>query len=248
MHGGCAVCGRFMQHRRNGIYCLEIRSTVDSEDGTPTAGSHTSSIMLDSGDVRLAHVSRNAASLWATSNDQDLSKKVLEMLQHVLTFADLFVILACDEKNTRQRPQIVHWLVSQKSVKPSVSRDLVTQAVTGGQPALLMDVDENGSPARFGRWSFCVPVKSDAATPWCICIGGAFRPTADYGRFLTVEALKSDVIVTELVSHLIGAVRSVRSMEKILFQNKIVWLSLTMTERFGQNAQCLFRLPLCLMR
>jgi adenylate cyclase len=186
---------------------------VEIVDEAPSTGSHTSSIMLNAADVRLALVSSNAASLWTATTDKVLAQKSLDILQQVLTFADVFIVLSYSAEDFTKRLDVIHWHVNRKSAQPSVSRDLVARAATNGNTAVLLDVDENGAAARSGRWSFCVPVQSDAATPWCIYIDGAFGPTADYGPFLTAEKLKSDVVVTELVSHLAGAVRSVRSME-----------------------------------
>lgn len=176
-------------------------------------GSHTTSMMMSTADVRLAVVSRSAASLWSASTDRILARKAIDILQQVLTFADLFVVLRCDTADTDARPEIVHLFADSEDDQPTVSRDLVAQAVAKGHAAILVDVDENQAPCRSGRWSFCVPVRSDAEAPWCICIGGPFGPSRDYGPFLTADKLKPDIIVTELVAHLAGAVRSVRAME-----------------------------------
>ena len=186
---------------------------VDIVDTDPSEGSHTSSIMMNTADVRLAMVSSSAAALWTASSDKTLAQKAVDILRRALTFADLFVVLSCDDESTEKHPDVIHWHVNQETVEPSVSRDLVLQAVTKRNAALLVDADQYGAPIQSGRWSFCVPMRSDAATSWCLYVGGAFGPTADHGPFLTAEKLKPDVILTELVSHLAGAVRSVRSLE-----------------------------------
>lgn len=186
---------------------------VDIVDQDQSSGTHTTSMMMSTADVRLAVVSRNAASLWTASTDKTLARKSLEILQQVLSFADLYVVLNCDDERMQKRPGVIQWHVNDTSGQPTVSRELMGQAVNTGNAALQVDVDENGAPCRSGKWAFCVPVRSDADEPWCIYIGGAFGPTSNYGPYLTAEKLKPDVVVTELVAHLTGAVRSVRSME-----------------------------------
>jgi adenylate cyclase len=178
--------------------------------GSPTPGS---SVMLSAADVRLALVSHNAASLWSASDDKSLASKAIAMLQQVLSSADLFVILSCDDLTGRKRPGVVHWYMQPGDVQPAVTRELVNQSMSTGSAAMLVETDDNGAPVRAGRWSFCVPIRSDASIPWCIYISGTFGLNSGLGEFLTVNKLKPDVMVTELVAHLTGAVRSVRSME-----------------------------------
>lgn len=186
---------------------------VDIVDDDQAAGTHTTSMMMSTADVRLAVVSRSAASLWTASTDKTLARKAIDILEQVLSFADLYVVLRCDDSATQERPAVVHLLADGEDSQPVVSRELVAQATTNRSATLQVDVDENQAPCRSGRWAFCVPVRSDAESPWCIYIGGSFGPSSDYGPFLTADKLKPDVIVTELVAHLAGAVRSVRSVE-----------------------------------
>ncbi len=148
-------------------------AVVDIVDDDPSAGKHTTSVMMSAADVRLAVVSRSAASLWTASTDPLLARKALDILQQVLSFANLFVVLSCDSSNPKARPQVVHWQTDGADDRPSVSRDLISQANTNASAAMQVDVDKNGAPCRSGRWAFCVPVRSDAETSWCIYIGGS---------------------------------------------------------------------------
>ena len=88
--------------------------------------------------------------------------------------------------NLPHRPRIIHWHKNKSGVQASVSRELISQAVREGEDRHRSgETDANGGPVESGRWSFCVPVKSDATVPWCIYVGGAFGEREDYGAFLT---------------------------------------------------------------
>jgi len=180
------------------------------ESSSPTP---SSSVMMSPADVRLALVSRNAASLWATSDEKSLAPKAIDLLRQVLSTADLFVVLSCDPNAPRARPGVIHREMDRRDAHPVVTRDLVSQAMAGGLAAMLVETDSAGSPAESGRWSICVPVRSDAFVPWCFYIGGPFGPNSEKGGFLGLKKLTPDVAVTELVTHLVGAVRSVRAVE-----------------------------------
>lgn len=173
----------------------------------------TTSMLLSPADIRVSVVAESATELWKTATDNELAQEGLKILHQVLNFADLLVMLSCKDIQSSSRPRIVHWHKNKSGVKAKVSRELIAQALKEGTTAVEVDSDALGGAIKSGRWSFCVPVKSDADEPWCIYVGGAFGADADHGPFLTPKKLSPDANVTQLVGHLIGAVRSVRSLE-----------------------------------
>ena len=205
---------------------------VNIVDHDSSSQNHASSIMMGTADARLAVVSHSAAALWTASTDKMLAQKSLEILAQVLTFADVLAVVCSSSDRKPRRPDVIHCQVNQQGATPTVSRELVSQAVTENNTAMQVDLDQDGAPVRSGKWSFCVPVRSDAASRWCICIGGTFGPASDYGPFLTAEKLKPDVVITELVSHLAGAARSVRSMETA-FEGVTQFFSPQLLEKFS---------------
>ncbi len=171
------------------------------------------SVLMSPSDIRMAVVSQNATALWMTTDEKQLAQQALLVLQQVLTGADLLVALNCEDVRSANRPKIIHWQKTESGVQASVARDLIAQAVKNNETAIQVESDAFGEPVKNGWWSFCVPVRSEASTPWCIYVGGEFGDTAEYPAFLKPQQLKSDASVTELVAHLMGAVRSVRSLE-----------------------------------
>lgn len=180
--------------------------------GMPDAA-HTTSTILSPADIRLAVVSENATALWTTTTEKQLAEEALRILHNVLYFAELLVMLSCENVAAANRPTVVHWHKNQSGVKASVSRELIAQALKSGETAIEVESDALGGSIKKGRWAFCVPIKSDAANPWCIYVGGVFGEGADFGPFLTPNKLSPDAGVTQLVAHLTGAIRSVRSIE-----------------------------------
>lgn len=174
---------------------------------------HTTSMMMSPADIRLSVVAENATALWKTHTEKELAREALQILHQVLNFAELLVVLSCKDVDSANRPRVIHWHKNKSGVQASVSRELIAQALQEGETAVEVQSDALGGPVQNGRWSFCVPVKSDAAVPWCIYVGGVFGDKADYGSFLTPKKLSSDANVTQLIAHLMGAVRSVRSLE-----------------------------------
>lgn len=178
--------------------------------GTDT---NTTSMLMSPADIRLAMVSQSAPKLWMASDDKELATQALQVLSQVLTGADLLVVVSCKDVESAARPKVVHWHKDESGVQAVVSRELIAQAIGKSETAIQVETDMLGGPPQQGRWSFCVPVTAEGVTPWCIYVAGVFGTAADYAPFLTPEKLKPDACVTELVSHLMGAIRSVRSLE-----------------------------------
>lgn len=201
--------GHTMFHVSNQTAQIAV-SIVDSV----IADSGHTSILTSPADIRLAIVSRDAASLWLAGSEKELAERALQILDKVLTGAELLVMIASDDVQQASRPRIIHWHKQEKGVHAAVSRELISQASTRRETSIQVDSDAFGDSVRQGNWAFCVPVNSDAHGRWCIYVGGRFGERCDYAPFLTPEKLKADSVVTELVSHLTGAIRSVRMLER----------------------------------
>lgn len=185
-------------------------TVIDQGVGTER---NTTSVLMNPADVRLAMVSQNASQLWLAADDKELAEKALAILSQVFTGADLLVVLSCRDVMSSSRPRIVHWHKDESGVQAVVSRELIGQALSNSETAIQVETDVLGDPTQDGRWSFCVPVKSEGTDPWCIYVAGTYGRNADYAPFLTPNRLKPDASVTELVGHLMGAIRSVRALE-----------------------------------
>lgn len=180
--------------------------------GTPEMGKDTS-VSMSPSDIRLSAVTGNVTGLWQTTSEKELAAESLRILYDVLNGADLLAVLSCEDIATAKRPEIVCWRKTKSGAQHSVNRELISRAVGESHTAIEVESDKLGGTIRSGRWSFCVPVKSDATIPWCVYIGGEFGPKADFGPFLTTKKLEPEAGITELVAHLIGAIRSVRFLE-----------------------------------
>ena len=198
-------------------FTLELRTPTNPAVSIIAQGvssdSNTTSLLMNPADVRMALVSESAASLWTSADEQDLARRALEVLSTALAGADLLVVLTCKDIQSASRPKIVHWHKEASGVQAVVSRELIAKALGQSETAIQVQLDILGDPTEEGRWAFCVPIRSTAASPWCIYVGGTFGKSDDYGPFLSPEKLKPDAGVTELVAHLMGAIRSVRSLE-----------------------------------
>ncbi|MDG2130897.1 MAG: adenylate/guanylate cyclase domain-containing protein [Fuerstiella sp.] len=189
---------------------LAALQLVDAGEGQE---GHKTSTLMSPSDIRMAVVSQNATALWMATDEKELAQQALLVLQQVLTGADLLVTLNCEDVQSANRPRIIHWQKTESGLQASISRDLIYRAMKNDETAIQVESDANGEPVKTGWWSFCVPVRSEASTPWCIYVGGTFGGPVEYPAFLKPQQLKPDAGVTELVAHLMGAVRSVRALE-----------------------------------
>lgn len=187
--------------------------TIRIVDSVIGDSGHTSMLMSPA-DIRLAIVSRKAASLWLAGSDKELAEQALELLSQILTGAELLVMIATEETQQATLPRIIHWHKEKKEANAAVSRELIARASTQRVTSIQVDSDALGGSIQQGHWAFCVPVNSDARGRWCIYVGGRFGERCDYAPFLSPRKLKADSAVTELVSHLTGAIRSVRMLER----------------------------------
>lgn len=178
-----------------------------------TAGNTTSILMMNSADVRLEKVSKKAASLWSANSETELAERALQILAEVLSGADLLVALSCTDAKSASRPQIIHWQKNKRGVTAAVSRRLISDVINKGETAIEVESDMYGDPIKAGRFSCCIPVKSEADVQWCIYMSGDFGPRCQYKEFLRPQDLKTDASIAEMVAHLVGAIRSVRSLE-----------------------------------
>ncbi len=201
------------------------QSTVNIVDSL-IADSGSTRSFTNPADSRLAIVSRDAASLWLADSEKELAERALKILSQVLTGAELLVMIAsedvqqespavnCQADTQKAVPRIIHWHKQGKRKRLAVSRELIARASTRLETSIQVDSDAFGEPVKQGDWAFCVPINSDADVSWCIYVGGRFGAGRGYAPFLNPGELKADSVVTELVSHLTGAIRSVRMLEQ----------------------------------
>lgn len=182
-------------------------------DNTGAPESETTDMFVRTSDIRLTSISRRAPALWMTEDSESLAKNALEILHDVLVYADLLVIFQCNDVEAARRPEIVYWKKSESGIRAFVSRTLIARALEEDETAIQVDTDADGSPAETGRWSYCVPVRSEAPDQWYIYVGGPFGPNEGFPARLRPTQLKADASLAELISHLIGAIRHVRSLE-----------------------------------
>ena len=97
------------------------------------------------------------------------------------------------------------------------SRRLLRKALRQGESAMhiVTDADEGGAQftmaSSFG-WAFCAPITAPSCLGWCLYVSGAGGREGNL--FVTEEDLKGDLRFTQLVSQLIGAIRTVRTLQE----------------------------------
>ena len=97
------------------------------------------------------------------------------------------------------------------------SRRLLRKALRQGESAMhiVSEVDNEGAQftmaSSFG-WAFCAPISAPSCLGWCLYVSGAGGREGNL--FVTEEDLKGDLRFTQLVSQLIGSIRTVRTLQE----------------------------------
>jgi adenylate cyclase len=97
------------------------------------------------------------------------------------------------------------------------SRRLLRKALRQNESAMhiVSDADEGGAQftmaSSFG-WAFCSPISAPSCVGWCLYVSGAGG--RDGSLFVSEEDLKGDLRFTQLVSQLIGSIRTVRTLQE----------------------------------
>ena len=97
------------------------------------------------------------------------------------------------------------------------SRRLLRKALRQGESAMhiVSEADTEGAQftmaSSFG-WAFCSPISAPSCLGWCLYVSGAGG--REGSLFVTEEDLKGDLRFTQLVSQLIGSIRTVRTLQE----------------------------------
>ncbi|MBC7817825.1 MAG: adenylate/guanylate cyclase domain-containing protein [Planctomycetaceae bacterium] len=97
------------------------------------------------------------------------------------------------------------------------SRRLLRKALRQGESAMhiVTETDEGGAQftiaSSFG-WAFCAPISAPSCLGWCLYVSGAGGREGNL--IVTEEDLKGDLRFTQLVSQLIGSIRTVRTLQE----------------------------------
>ncbi len=97
------------------------------------------------------------------------------------------------------------------------SRRLLRKALRQGESAMHIVSETEGEGAQFTMassfgWAFCAPISAPSCLGWCLYVSGAGGREGNL--FVTEEDLKGDLRFTQLVSQLIGSIRTVRTLQE----------------------------------
>lgn len=97
------------------------------------------------------------------------------------------------------------------------SRRLLRKTLRQGESAMhiVSEADNDGAQftmaSSFG-WAFCSPIAAPSCLGWCLYVSGAGGREGNL--FVAEEDLKGDLRFTQLVSQLIGSIRTVRTLQE----------------------------------
>ncbi|MFM9963533.1 MAG: adenylate/guanylate cyclase domain-containing protein [Planctomycetaceae bacterium] len=97
------------------------------------------------------------------------------------------------------------------------SRRLLRKALRQGESAMHIVSEAESGGAQFTMassfgWAFCAPLSAPSCLGWCLYVSGAGG--RENSLFVTEEDLKGDLRFTQLVSQLIGSIRTVRTLQE----------------------------------
>jgi adenylate cyclase len=97
------------------------------------------------------------------------------------------------------------------------SRRLLRKALRQGESAMHIVSERESEGAQFTMassfgWAFCSPISAPSCLGWCLYVSGAGGREGNL--FVTEEDLKGDLRFTQLVSQLIGSIRTVRTLQE----------------------------------
>ena len=95
------------------------------------------------------------------------------------------------------------------------SRRLLRKALVKGESAMHIVGDVGGSIFTMASslgWAFCVPITADSCIGWCLYISGS-GGRGDQ-NLVTADMLKGDLRFTQMVSQLMGSIRTVRTLQE----------------------------------
>ncbi len=98
------------------------------------------------------------------------------------------------------------------------SRRLLRNALVKGENALHIVGDSSNVGASVVTmagslgWAFCVPVTTESCIGWCLYISGTGGRNDDH--LVTADMLKGDLRFTQMVSQLMGSIRTVRMLQE----------------------------------
>ena len=95
------------------------------------------------------------------------------------------------------------------------SRRLLRKALTKGESAMHIVGDLGGSVFTMANpldWEFCVPMTAESCIGWCLYVSGSGG--RDDNNLVTAEMLKGDLCFTQMISQLMGSIRTVRTLQE----------------------------------
>ena len=95
------------------------------------------------------------------------------------------------------------------------SRRLLRKALVKGESAMHIVGDVGGSVFTMATslgWAFCVPITADSCLGWCLYVSGSGG--RDDQNLVTADMLKGDLRFTQMVSQLMGSIRTVRTLQE----------------------------------
>ncbi len=94
------------------------------------------------------------------------------------------------------------------------SRRLLRKALVKGEIAMHIVGDAEGSMFTMASslgWAFCVPITEDSCVGWCLYVSGSGG--RDEQNLVTADMLKGDLRFTQMVSQLMGSIRTMRTLQ-----------------------------------
>ena len=95
------------------------------------------------------------------------------------------------------------------------SRRLLRKALVKGESAMHIVGDVGGSVFTMASslgWAFCVPITADSCVGWCLYVSGSGG--RDEQNLVTADMLKGDLRFTQMVSQLMGSIRTLRTLQE----------------------------------
>jgi len=95
------------------------------------------------------------------------------------------------------------------------SRRLLRKALVKGESAMHIVGDVGGSVFTMASslgWAFCVPITAESCIGWCLYVSGSGGRGQQ--NLVTADMLKGDLRFTQMVSQLMGSIRTMRTLQE----------------------------------
>jgi adenylate cyclase len=207
-------------------FFLDDIEATPEDDAAPAVAELTCSrqelqqhLYADAGE-RIEALAALPAIIRFSPSDDELERRVLEVLLRGMPHADVAAVVCLDPAGTGKDTNSLVRRAARRDGQPAdlkPSRRLLTEAVRRRRQSVVhrwaaAQSDSWLKSIGAGNWALCAPLPDEPAPGWALYVAGGLPPRVQAGDGLT-DLQKSDLKFGGLVADIFGALRQVRALQ-----------------------------------